>query len=176
MPACVVTIHGQDETRLLREVVSMLTQRHVRVRALSAVLGGGESRLHIDAEVDGERGEELLLKRLNRIVGVLKVTVNDSTSAHLITSTVVVVDAASNDSRTHVLELARALGAEVLEIAESSVALSLAATPAKRREFLSVLETFGIAELAEGGPVAVHRVRRKANARAQAPQLKVVSA
>ena len=175
MPTCMLAIEGYGDSHLLREIVSTLSQRRVDIRTLSAVLDADLTRVHLEVEVGDAHEAELVVKRLNRIVSVVKVTLNDDRSAHVRVATVVLVRAESTESRTHVLELARALFAEVLEINEAGITLSICATPAKRAEFLALVDRFGVIDLAESGPVALRRARRRTTERKH-PQLKVVSA
>ncbi|HYZ55078.1 MAG TPA: acetolactate synthase small subunit [Streptosporangiaceae bacterium] len=176
MPPCVVSIFGDGRTRVLSELVGMLTHRRVEVVSINAALAREHWQVQLVVSALDEPAIELLVKRINRIVGVVNVVCLDEESAHQRTATMVSVNAADSAIRSQVLELALALHAEVVEVDGRTVKLSFVGTPARRREFLDVMEPFGIAEIARSGPIALRRARRDAPRSAAAVPMSVVPA
>lgn len=154
----VSTVGAQSVTA----VAQMLLQRNVPVTALAAVRHSDPAAdgydIRLTAEVS-EAGAEMLVKRLNRLLDVVKVTRIEPAVSHRRRAVVVQVDAGAA-TRTDVLGLAAAFGAEVLEVTGSSVTLELLAPPARVDELLGLLAPFGITRIADAGTLALPRRRK----------------
>jgi len=88
---------------------------------------------------------ELLIKRLNRLVDVLRV-VQVEADAHRRQSVYVRLSPGAADL-VHVGELARWFHAETLEFAAEVLVLHLTAAPDQCREFVSMLRPYGVVEV-----------------------------
>jgi acetolactate synthase small subunit len=160
MQTCVISVYGHSRrTRLLSELVGMLTHRQVEVCAMSATFDGDLCTVQLRVAVPDDAAAQMLVKRLNRVIGVLKAIRHDTDSTHHRSALLVSVESTDGPTRTGVLELARAFDAEVLEIAAGSVTLAFIGTPRREREFTALLKPYGILATANSGPMAVRTAR-----------------
>ncbi|MEU9887638.1 acetolactate synthase small subunit [Sphaerisporangium sp. NPDC051011] len=148
---------------MLSELVGMLAHRLADVSSINAALDDDTCRVQLTVATTDPAAISMLLNRINRIVGVTKVVVLTDDLAHHRSATLVTVNAVTSADRTQLLEPARALGAEIVEVAAKTVTLSFAGTPRREREFLDLVEPFGIAEIARSGAIGVRRAQGPAS-------------
>ncbi|WP_432979522.1 acetolactate synthase small subunit [Dactylosporangium sp. CA-233914] len=176
VPSCVICVSGTGRTRLLSELVGVLAHRLVDVTSINAAFDDSVCRVQLSVATTDPAAIDMLLKRINRIVGVAKVVVLTDDVAHHRSATLVTVSAVAGADRSQLLELAGAFGAEIVEVAAKTVTLSFAGTPRREREFLDLVEPFGVAEIAQSGAIGVRRARRPASRPNAVASLSVVSA
>ena len=148
--------------RSVSAVAHLLLQRGVPVTELAAVRQADPHDgfdIRLTAELSAPDAE-LLVKRLNRLIDVVKVARLEPAGCHRRRGVIVQVDAAES-TRAGVLELAAVFGADVLELTRSSVTLELFASPERVDELLDLLTPFGIARLADAGTLALPRRRAR---------------
>jgi len=81
MQTCVVSVYGSGgSTRLLHELVGMLTHRQVDLRAMNAALEHHSCVVQLSVAASNEAAVELLVKRITRLVGVVRAIRHDDQS------------------------------------------------------------------------------------------------
>ena len=73
MPLSVISVHAQGQVRGLSELIGMLAHRRAQVSSICASFDDDGCRVQIAVETANEAVIDLLVKRLNRIVGVIEV-------------------------------------------------------------------------------------------------------
>ena len=156
------SITGDGGPRLLSEVLGVLAHRRTEVRSFNAHSEHLGYRIHVLVNVQDETAASLLHRRLDRIVGVTKTVRVGADDGHRLCSVLARVRC-SDSNRGQVTDVARAFGAEIVEVLPASICLSYAATPSRVNEFLALIGPFGIRELAESGTIALTRGSRAAS-------------
>ena len=149
--------------RSMTAVAHLLLQRGVPVTEMAAVRQSDPDQDGFDIRLAAELSAadaELLVKRLNRLIDVVKVARLEPAVCHRRRAVIVQVDA-GEAKRAGVLELASVFGAEVVELTSASVTLELLAAPERVDELLDLLAPFGIARLADAGTLALPRRRTR---------------
>ena len=72
MPSNLITVYGQGGVRLIRELVGLLDHRRVSVTSINTSVDGNSCVMHLAFEAENEAAVELLTKRINRLVGVVR--------------------------------------------------------------------------------------------------------
>ncbi|KXO99117.1 MULTISPECIES: acetolactate synthase small subunit [Tsukamurella] len=147
----------EDRPGVLARVSSLFSRRGFNIESLA--VGGtelkGVSRMTIVVTVD-ELPLEQVTKQLNKLVSVLKIVEQDSTSsvARELMLIKVRADAATRGQVTDTVDLFRA---KIVDVSPDSVTIEATGTPDKLDALLAVLDPFGIREIAQSGVIALGR-------------------
>ncbi|GAB3128490.1 acetolactate synthase small subunit [Tsukamurella serpentis] len=147
----------EDRPGVLARVASLFSRRGFNIESLA--VGGtelkGVSRMTIVVTVD-ELPLEQVTKQLNKLVSVLKIVEQDSTTsvARELMLIKVRADATSRGQVTDTVDLFRA---KIVDVSPDSVTIEATGTPDKLDALLAVLDPFGIREIAQSGVIALGR-------------------
>jgi len=147
----------EDRPGVLARVSSLFSRRGFNIESLA--VGGtelkGVSRMTIVVTVD-ELPLEQVTKQLNKLVSVLKIVEQDSTTsvARELMLIKVRADATSRGQVTDTVDLFRA---KIVDVSPDSVTIEATGTPDKLDALLAVLDPFGIREIAQSGVIALGR-------------------
>jgi len=158
----------QNEPLVLSRVVGLLTRRGFTIEGISvgASETAGISRLTLVVETESV---DQVVKQLERLVPVLAVLRTSAESALERESALVRVDAPLS-LRASVMALCMAFQARVLAVSEGDMVLEIAAAPEDVQQFLTLLQPFGIQELARTGRIAMMRPSAPARDTAEAEE------
>jgi acetolactate synthase I/III small subunit len=155
----------EDKPGVLARIAGLFSRRGFNIDSLA--VGPTEhpeiSRMTIVVSVDQSPLEQVT-KQLNKLVEVLKIVELDGpTSIHRELMLVKVrADAAS---RSAVLDAVQLFRAKVVDVAPDAVTIQVTGNAGKLRDFLVVVEPFGIRELVQSGMVAIGRGSRSISER-----------
>ncbi|CAM3815538.1 MULTISPECIES: acetolactate synthase small subunit [Tsukamurella] len=147
----------EDRPGVLARVSSLFSRRGFNIESLA--VGGtelkGVSRMTIVVTVD-ELPLEQVTKQLNKLVSVLKIVEQDSTTsvARELMLIKVRADATTRGQVTDTVDLFRA---KIVDVSPDSVTIEATGTPDKLDALLAVLDPFGIREIAQSGVIALGR-------------------
>jgi acetolactate synthase I/III small subunit len=111
---------------------------------------------------------EQVTKQLNKLIEVLKIVELEDASS-VSRELILVKVRADAASRGQVLDAVQLFKARVIDVSPDSVTVEVTGNPAKLRDFLAVIEPFGIRELVQSGVVAVGRGARSISERSLRP-------
>jgi len=104
---------------------------------------------------------EQIIKQLNKLVNVLKITeLGDEAVERELQLVKVVADAGS---RTQIIELAGVFRAKVVDVAHDTITIEAAGNPRKLEAMLDLLQPFGIREFVRSGTISLSRGSRSIN-------------
>jgi acetolactate synthase-1/3 small subunit len=176
MPEQLYDILGRGGPRLLAEVTAVLSHRRVAVLSVSAwPTDIGEYRIHLVADVADPVAAELLHKRLDRIVGVVKTVRLETADSHSRQAVLIRVQADAA-TRGQIVDLARAFGADVVEVGAMTVSLFFGGDPVRVDELLALLAPFGVREHVCTSTVSLRRGERPRRAANKSAPLRSVVA
>lgn len=147
----------EDRPGVLARVSGLFSRRGFNIESLA--VGGtelkGVSRMTIVVTVD-ELPLEQVTKQLNKLVSVLKIVEQDSTTsvARELMLIKVRADATTRGQVTDTVDLFRA---KIVDVSPDSVTIEATGTPDKLDALLAVLDPFGIREIAQSGVIALGR-------------------
>ena len=159
----------ENKPGVLARVSGLFSRRGFNIDSLA--VGETEnpdvSRITIVVNADSSPLEQVT-KQLNKLVNVLKI-VELEPSSSVQRELLLVKVKADLTTRSHVLETVQLFRAKVVDVAPDAVTIEVTGNAAKLKDFLAVLEPFGIRELVQSGMVAIGRGTRSISERSQRP-------
>ena len=158
-----------------RHIISVLVENHFGVLARVSTLIAGRG-FNIDSLTVGETEEptvsrmtivthgdeqiiEQIIKQLNRLVDVIKVT-DLTESAHVERELILMkVHTPTAAARSEVFQIAEVFRAKVVDLSQTTVTIEVTGDCEKADAFIEMMEPFGIRELARTGVVSLGRDR-----------------
>lgn len=150
-----------NKSGVLMRVVGLFSRRGYNIHSLS--VGETEkpevSRITIVVSVDDERVISQIRRQVEKLVDVRRVY--SLTSADSLQKELVLVKIrADEESRTHLVELAEIFKAKIIDVTKTTMTLQLTGDFDKLEAFMSLVEDYGIVELARTGITALERGSR----------------
>ena len=159
----------ENKPGVLARIAGLFSRRGFNIDSLA--VGPTEhpevSRMTIVVNVD-ESPLEQVTKQLNKLVEVIKIVELDAREA-IERELLLVKVKADTDTRGHVLDAVQLFRAKVVDVAPDAITIEVTGNAAKLRDFLAVLEPFGIRELVQSGMVAIGRGSRSITERTLRP-------
>jgi acetolactate synthase-1/3 small subunit len=159
-----------------KHTISVLVENHFGVLARVATLFAGRG-FNIDSLTVGEtedqstsrmtivvRGDDRVLeqvtKQLNKLVDVIKVM--DLSAEGFIDRELILLRVdTSSKNRAEIIEIADVFGARAVDISRSTITLELSADSEKVDNFIEMMRSHGIKELARTGKIAMGKSKVK---------------
>lgn len=150
-----------NKSGVLMRVVGLFSRRGYNIHSLS--VGETEkpevSRITIVVSVDDERVISQIRRQVEKLVDVRRVY--SLTSADSLQKELVLVKIRADEgSRTHLVELAEIFKAKIIDVTKTTMTLQLTGDLDKLEAFMSLVEDYGIVELARTGITALERGSR----------------
>ncbi len=156
----------QDKPGVLARISALFSRRGFNIDSLA--VGPTElpdvSRMTVVVDVDALPLEQVT-KQLNKLVEVLKVVeieANNSVQRQI----VLVKVRADASTRGQVIEIAQLFRGRVVDVTPDAMSIEATGNADKIRDFLSLLEPYGVKELVQSGIVALGRGSRSISDRA----------
>ncbi|KQT91017.1 acetolactate synthase small subunit [Marmoricola sp. Leaf446] len=159
----------ENKPGVLTRVAALFSRRGFNIDSLA--VGPTEhpeiSRMTIVVSVEGLPLEQVT-KQLNKLVEVLKIVELDYREA--VTRELLLVKVrADAETRGQVVDAVQLFRAKVVDVAPDAVTIEVTGNSDKLKDFLAVLEPFGIRELVQSGMVAIGRGSRSISERTVRP-------
>ena len=152
----------ENKAGVLARIVNLFSRRAYNIYSLAVAPTEDErlSRLTVVVDVDSAPLEQIV-KQLNKLVNVLKITELDpahSVERELLIATV----RCPGDERHHVTELVRIFEGKILAVSHDALTVSLDGHPSKIDDFEDMLRPFGIETIQRTGRIALPKLERDA--------------
>ncbi|MBK6887115.1 MAG: acetolactate synthase small subunit [Tetrasphaera sp.] len=156
----------QDKPGVLARISALFSRRGFNIDSLA--VGPTElpdvSRMTVVVDVDALPLEQVT-KQLNKLVEVLKVVEIEATNS--VQSQIVLVKVrADGSTRGQVIEIAQLFRGRVVDVTPDAMSIEVTGNADKIRDFLALLEPYGVKELVQSGIVALGRGSRSISDRA----------
>jgi len=150
-------VHVEDKPGVLNRVASLFRRRAFNIESLTVghTESAGVSRMTIVVDTD-LNGARRLEANLYKLVNVLRVTDLTGEKAVIRDLTLIRV-AATQDTRTQVMQLVDTFRGRVVDVAPDSLIIEATGTEDKIEGLLGVLEPYGVLEMVRTGRVAMAR-------------------
>ncbi|MEE2638900.1 MAG: acetolactate synthase small subunit [Acidobacteriota bacterium] len=150
-------VHVEDKPGVLNRVASLFRRRAFNIESLTVghTEAAGVSRMTIVVDTD-LNGARRLEANLYKLVNVLRVTDLTGEKAVIRDLTLIRV-AATQDTRTQVMQLVDTFRGRVVDVAPDSLIIEATGTEDKIEGLLGVLEPYGVLEMVRTGRVAMAR-------------------
>ncbi|WP_033295443.1 ACT domain-containing protein [Amycolatopsis jejuensis] len=167
MPAHVLSLIATDAHAVPARVCSLLAQRRVAVDSMqiSRLPGAPAWWIQLGLRPGEDRDFELLIKRMNRLVDVVKVVGITGDGNHWRQAVFVALRPESDDL-VHIGRIVGRFGAEILDSDARDVRVHLSAHPEQCAEFVEELRPYGVQETLFGAVSAMRGSFRRRHPRA----------
>jgi acetolactate synthase-1/3 small subunit len=159
----------ENKPGVLARIAGLFSRRGFNIDSLA--VGPTEhptvSRMTIVVNVEDSPLEQVT-KQLNKLVEVIKIVELEPREA-IERELLLVKVRADADSRGQVLDAVQLFRAKVVDVAIDAVTIEVTGNPDKLKDFLRVLEPFGVRELVQSGMVAIGRGSRSITERTLRP-------
>jgi len=159
----VITLLVENQPGVLARVVGLISGRGYNIESLNVAPTQDARISRMTMTVPGDdRVLEQVMKQLNKLVDVIKVA--DLTKRRYLDRELVLVEvAAPPDKRLEVITLAHLFGAAVVAVQEKSLTVQIVADQEQISEFLELLKSFRILDLARSGIIALVRTEARSS-------------
>ncbi len=152
----VLSVLVENKPGVLARIALMFARRGYNIHSLAVGPTEDErvSRLTVVVGTEAVQLEQII-KQLNKLVNVLKITElgEDAVEREL----QLVKVAADAETRTSIIELADVFRAKVVDVGQDTVTIEAAGNPRKLQAMLELLEPFGIREFVRSGTISLSR-------------------
>jgi acetolactate synthase-1/3 small subunit len=156
-----VMVVARNRPRVLAAIATVMAHRGVDLAGLTVSCNEGSDTLCAVLTIRSTppRGMDMLHKRLNRIVDVIKVVTLTEDVAHQREAVLIKV-AANTHERAAFLDIVRAFNAELVEVSPTTMTFALQATPANVRSLREILSSHRVLEIVTIGSGGIARGAR----------------
>ena len=147
----------ENQPGVLSKVAGLFSRRGFNIDSLAVGTTENAKISRMTIVVDGdERVVEQVEKQLNKLIPVIKVKVLEP-GAFLSCELMLVKVACKPKQHAEVLNIARLMGAEVIDVASASLTLRFAGDGERSRTLLGLLTPYGIREVVRAGELAIEK-------------------
>jgi len=152
-----ISVLVEDEAGVLTRIAGLFARRGFNIESLAVGPAevSGVSRITMVVPGDEDTIEQLT-KQLHKLINVIKVT--DITEIPCVERELMLVKVSANSgNRSEVLQIVQIFRAKVVDISDDSLILEVVGDPGKMVAIISMLNKFGIKEIARTGKIALVR-------------------
>jgi acetolactate synthase-1/3 small subunit len=157
----VISLLLENKPGALMRVTGLLSQRGYNIESLTVArtLDPAISRMTIVVDVDSVQRQQVI-KQMNKLINVLQAS--DLTESPAVVRELVLVRVRTpQESRTAVLKEAEIFGGRVVDSSTEGFVIEATGDPEKLREFIDVMGSYGEADVARSGALAIALEARK---------------
>jgi acetolactate synthase-1/3 small subunit len=152
-----ISVLVEDEAGVLTRIAGLFARRGFNIESLAVGPAEQVSFSRITMVVPGDEDTiEQLTKQLHKLINVIKVT--DITKIPCVERELMLVKVSANtNTRGEVLQIAQIFRARAVDMSDDSLTLEVVGDPGKMVAIISMLNKFGIKEIARTGKIALVR-------------------
>ncbi|MFV2040585.1 MAG: acetolactate synthase small subunit [Candidatus Hydrothermarchaeales archaeon] len=147
----------EDEPGVMQRISGMFTRRHFNIDTISVghTEKNGLSRMTITFWGDDKKAEQII-KQLNKIIEVVKVTKMESDSIQRELA-LIKINTPDENSRREIVQYANIFRAKIVDVGKDSMIVEVTGNGGKVDAFVKLVNPFGVKELAITGVTAMSR-------------------
>ncbi len=153
----ILVVLVEDKPGVMMRISGLFTRRHFNIETISVghTEKEGISRITLTA-VGDMREVEQVMKQLNKLIDVLKVTrmADDSINREL---ALIKINTKDKDSKSELIQLVDIFRGRIVDVTQESIVVEITGDRKKVDAFVNMVATFGIKELAITGVTAMSR-------------------
>ncbi len=153
----ILVVLVEDKPGVMMRMSGLFTRRHFNIETISVghTEKEGVSRITLTALGD-MREVEQVMKQLNKLIDVLKVTrmEDDSINREL---ALIKINTKDKDSKSELIQLVDIFRGRIVDVTQESIVVEITGDGKKVDAFVNMVATFGIKELAITGVTAMSR-------------------
>ena len=147
----------EDEPGVMQRISGMFTRRHFNIDTISVghTEKEGLSRITITFLGDDKKAEQII-KQLNKIIEVVKVTRMESDSIQRELA-LIKISTPDENARREIVQYANIFRAKIVDVGKDSMIVEVTGNGSKVDAFVKLVNPFGVKELAITGVTAMSR-------------------
>jgi len=143
---------------VLYEVANMFRRRGFNIESISVGVTEQKDMARMTITVNGdERTIEQVVKQLNKIINVVKVSILDPKTTVLREMALIKVHAIDSKARSEVLQYVDIVRGHIVDVSPDSLMIEMTGDSEKIDAFIELVASFGIKEVARTGITALSR-------------------
>lgn len=152
-----ISVLVEDEAGVLTRIAGLFARRGFNIESLAVGPAEKMGASRITMVVPGdEQTIEQLTKQLHKLINVIKV--NDITEKPCVERELMLVKVqATVSTRSEIIQVAQIFRARVVDMSEEFLTIEIVGDPGKMVAIISMLNKFGIKEIARTGKIALIR-------------------
>ena len=156
----VISMHVENRQGVLARIAGLFSGRGYNLESITAGPTTDPTVTRITLACTGDDAVvEQIKKQLNRLIDVIRV--NELTGVPSLSRELMLVKVnATGPQRGEVFQVADVFKAQIMDVGHDCMTVELAGAPDKIDDLVSLLEPYGIAEIARSGVVAMERSRK----------------
>ena len=156
----VISMHVENRQGVLARIAGLFSGRGYNLESITAGPTTDPTVTRITLACTGDDAVvEQIKKQLNRLIDVIRV--NELTGVPSLNRELMLVKVnAKGPQRGEVFQVADVFKAQIMDVGHDSMTVELAGAPDKIDDLVSLLQPYGIAEIARSGVVAMERSRK----------------
>jgi acetolactate synthase-1/3 small subunit len=156
----IITLHVENQQGVLARISGLFSGRGYNLESITAGATNDPTVTRITLACRGDDAVvEQIKKQLNRLIDVIKVT--ELTGVPALNRELMLVKVnARGPQRGEIFQVADVFKAQIMDVGHESMTVELAGSPDKLDDLVSLLQPYGIAEVARSGVVAMERSRK----------------
>jgi acetolactate synthase-1/3 small subunit len=152
--ACLV----ENKPGVLYEVANMFRRRNFNIDSISVGVVEQKDLARMTITVRGDEWTiEQVIKQLNKLIDVIKVSILDPDDAVIREMALVKVHTADTRARTEIIQYTNVFRSQIVDIAPDSVTVEITGDTDKIDAFIELARPFGLKEVARTGITALSR-------------------
>jgi acetolactate synthase-1/3 small subunit len=152
--ACLV----ENKPGVLYEVANMFRRRNFNIDSISVGVVEQKDLARMTITVKGDEWTiEQVIKQLNKLIDVIKVSILDPNDAVIREMALVKVHTADTSARTEIIQYINIFRSQIVDIAPDSVTVEITGDTDKIDAFIELARPFGLKEVARTGITALSR-------------------
>ena len=156
----IITLHVENRQGVLARIAGLFSGRGYNLESITAGVTTDPTVSRITLACTGDDSVvDQIKKQLNRLIDVIRVEeLTDCPSLNRELMLVKVSSVASQ--RGEIFQVADVFKAQIMDVGHDCMTVELAGSPDKIDDLISLLQPYGIAEVARSGVVAMERSRK----------------
>ena len=148
----------ENQPGVLYEVANMFRRRAFNIDSISVGLVETSDLARMTIMVKGDdRTVEQIVKQLNKIITVIKVTILDAPNTVIRELALIKIHTADIQARSDLIQYVNIFRGHIIDVAQSSLIVEITGDSEKIDAFIDLSRSFGIKEIARTGIAALIR-------------------
>jgi len=155
---CIISALVEHKPGVLQRIAGLFSRRNFNIEEISVGVTENPEIARITIITKGsEKDVEQIIKQMNKLVDVIKVTVIDEKNAIARTLCLVKVNAPTRDAKSEFIQYTDVFRGRIVDVSRTSLTAEITGDDDKIDAFINLVRVFGIKEIARTGTTALER-------------------
>lgn len=154
-PTHTLVVHVENKAGVLARIAGLFARRGFNIESLAVAPTTDDTFSRITIVVDAQSAPiEQVIKQLDKLINVVDIT--ELTAENAVLRELLMISVLANDdTRDQIMEIVAMFEANVLNVGQNEMIISLSEAPGRIDDLVALLEPFGIADIQRSGVTAL---------------------